>query len=272
MVFYPIYYLKPVDRIHVRDTTIVKNVSNPAVADSVYRVFYQAKLDSIQNVLNDVNSKYQQDIDTSINKMNGWVAFWTSVITFILSITGLWQYLKVKNHDEKFCKLEKEVNDKWERKEYEINNCLSMLNADFALMSNRFRVENNLGLIMRTLSAIHDPSMVFDVAERRILVIEFIGKISKSIDEYSRYLQCVPVDTEVRDNYICILMNIRLFLIRSTILFRSYNVNGDIRSFVNLVRQVEENIKNQTTVSENSVRRIVRGLNALQNTMKRDSL
>lgn len=271
MVLYPINYLKPVERITVRDTTIIVNASNPSAADSVYRVFYKSKIDSIQNVLYDVNSKYQQEIDTSINKMNGWVAFWTSVVTFILSIAGLWQYLKVRSHDEKFSKQEKEVNDKLERKEYEINHFQSVLNANFELMSNRFRVENNLGLIMRTLAAIHDPSMVFDIAERRILVIEFIGKISKSLDEYSRFLLFVPVNTEVRDNYVCILMNIRLFLIRSTILFRSYNVNGEIRRFVDLVRQVEENIKNQSSVRENSVRRIVRGLNELQETMKRDS-
>ena len=88
VVFYPLKYLKPIERFPVKDTTIIMNVSNPAAADSVYRLFYQAKIDSIQNVLNDVNNKYQQEIDTSINKMNGWVGFWISIITCIISIAG----------------------------------------------------------------------------------------------------------------------------------------------------------------------------------------
>lgn len=272
VVFYPLKYLKPIERFPVKDTTIIMNVSNPAAADSVYRLFYQAKIDSIQNVLNDVNNKYQQEIDTSINKMNLWVGFWISIITFFISIAGLWQYLQVKNHDEKFRNLKKDLDSEWDSKKYEIDNFMSRLDANQKFISDRLKVESNLVLLMRTVSAIHDPAMVFDIAERRILVIEFMGKISKLINDYSRHLLQQPVDIEVKDNYVCILMNVRLFLIRSTILFRSYIVNDEIRNFVIKLRDVENSIKNQASLSDECVTPIVTGLNELQNTMKRDSL
>lgn len=272
VVIYPHNCLRPIERFPVKDTTIVMNVSNPAAADSVYRLFYQAKIDSIQNVLNDVNNKYLQEIDTSINKMNGWVGFWISIITFILSIAGLWQYLQVKNYDEKFRNIKKDIYSQWDSKEYEIDNFMSRLDADQKFISDRLKVESNLVLLMRTISAIHDPAMVFDIAERRILVIEFMGKISKLINDYSRHLLQQPVDVEVKDNYVCILMNVRLFLIRSTILFRSYVVNDEIRNYVVKLREVENRIKNQASLSDECVAPIVTGLNELQNTMKRDSL
>lgn len=272
VVIYPHNCLRPIERFPVKDTTIVMNVSNPAAADSVYRLFYQAKIDSIQNVLNDVNNKYLQEIDTSINKMNGWVGFWISIITFILSIAGLWQYLQVKNYDEKFRNIKKDIYSQWDSKEYEIDNFMSRLDADQKFISDRLKVESNLVLLMRTISAIHDPAMVFDIAERRILVIEFMGKISKLINDYSRHLLQQPVVVEVKDNYVCILMNLRLFLIRSTILFRSYVVNDEIRNYVVKLREVENRIKNQASLSDECVAPIVTGLNELQNTMKRDSL
>lgn len=272
VVLYPLYCLKPIERFPVKHTTIIMNASNPAAADSVYRLFYQTKIDSIQNVLNDVNNKYLQEIDTSINKMNGWVGFWISIITFIISIAGLWQYLQVKNHDERFRNLKKDLDSKWDSKKYEIDNFRSKLDADQKFLSDRLKVESNLVLLMRTISAIHDPAMVFDIAERRILVIEFMGKISKLINDYSRHLLQQPVDIEVKDNYVCILMNVRLFLIRSTILFRSYIVNDEIRNFVIKLRDVEKRVKNQTSLRDECITSIVTGLNELQNTMKRDSL
>lgn len=268
VVLYPLYCLKPIERFPVKDTTIIMNASNPAAADSVYRLFYQTKIDSIQNVLNDVNNKYQQEIDTSINKMNGWVGFWISIITFIISIAGLWQYLQVKNHDNKFRIQKNRINQGLNDNKKVINDAKSKLDNEI----KRFCIESNLGLFMRTISAIHDPAMVFDIAERRILVIEFMGKISQSINDYSSHLLQNPIDIEVRDNYVCILMNVRLFLIRSTILFRSYIVNDEIRNFVVKLRDVENRVKNQASLSDECVAPIVTGLNELQNTMKRDSL
>ena len=48
-----------------------------------------SKVDSIQTVINRIDSQYQQNIDTMVNKMNTWMGYWMTLLTFILIIVSI---------------------------------------------------------------------------------------------------------------------------------------------------------------------------------------
>ena len=112
--------------------TLVTN--NYVCCDSSSYSALVSKVDSIQTVINRIDSQYQQNIDTMVNKMNTWMGYWMTLLTFILMIVSIWQFLNVRNMWDEFKDINnnidkkiKEITDKREEIDRELNNFHSMV-------------------------------------------------------------------------------------------------------------------------------------------------
>ena len=76
--------------------------------DSITMQEYSQRLDSIQHVLEDVRSQYQAEINIGIDRLNAWVGFWLAILSLILLLAGIKQYLDSRNYEEKWKKIEEE--------------------------------------------------------------------------------------------------------------------------------------------------------------------
>ena len=76
--------------------------------DSITMQEYSQRLDSIQHVLEDVRSQYQAEINIGIDRLNAWVGFWLAILSLILLLSGIKQYLDSRNYEEKWKKIEEE--------------------------------------------------------------------------------------------------------------------------------------------------------------------
>lgn len=101
--------------------------------DSITMQEYSQRLDSIQHVLEDVRSQYQAEINIGIDRLNAWVGFWLAILSLILLLAGIKQYLDSRNYEEKWKKIEEEYKqskEQIENKERKLKDSLSCLETE----------------------------------------------------------------------------------------------------------------------------------------------
>ena len=98
-----------------------------------------SKVDSIQTVINRIDSQYQQNIDTMVNKMNTWMGYWMTLLTFILMIVSIWQFLNVRNMRDEFKDIKNNIDNKiteFTDKRKEIDRELDIFHSMVRLLSS----------------------------------------------------------------------------------------------------------------------------------------
>lgn len=93
-----------VDSIIKRNENISRSITNNT-----------HKVDSLSTIVDRINSQYVSVIDMLINKFNTWVGFWLALLSLILLIVSVWQYLKIDKYKERIDKLEVDSKKEAER-------------------------------------------------------------------------------------------------------------------------------------------------------------
>lgn len=88
--------------------------TNPATARTS-KADIVARMDNMQQTINRIDNQYLQNIDTMINKMNTWTGYWLTLLTFILMIISIWQFLNVKNIREEYNGMKEQLDNKQEK-------------------------------------------------------------------------------------------------------------------------------------------------------------
>ena len=138
-----------------------------------------SKVDSIQTVINRIDSQYQQNIDTMVNKMNTWMGYWMTLLTFILMIVSIWQFLNVRNMRDEFKDIKNNIDNKiteFTDKRKEIDRELDIFHSVVRLLSSTKAI-NSLSDAQRNISHRSDIKYCLDN------IISSLSKIEQSINE-----------------------------------------------------------------------------------------
>ena len=138
-----------------------------------------SKVDSIQTVINRIDSQYQQNIDTMVNKMNTWMGYWMTLLTFILMIVSIWQFLNVRNMRDEFKDIKNNIDNKiteFTDKRKEIDRELDIFHSVVRLLSSTKAI-NSLSDAQRNISHRSDIKYCLDN------IISSLSKIEQSINK-----------------------------------------------------------------------------------------
>ena len=138
-----------------------------------------SKVDSIQTVINRIDSQYQQNIDTMVNKMNTWMGYWMTLLTFILMIVSIWQFLNVRNMRDEFKDIKNNIDNKiteFTDKRKEIDRELDIFHSVVRLLSSTKAI-NSLSDAQLNISQRSDIKYCLDN------IISSLSKIEQSINK-----------------------------------------------------------------------------------------
>ena len=138
-----------------------------------------SKVDSIQTVINRIDSQYQQNIDTMVNKMNTWMGYWMTLLTFILMIVSIWQFLNARNMRDEFKDIKNNIDNKiteFTDKRKEIDRELDIFHSVVRLLSSTKAI-NSLSDAQRNISHRSDIKYCLDN------IISSLSKIEQSINK-----------------------------------------------------------------------------------------
>ena len=138
-----------------------------------------SKVDSIQTVITRIDSQYQQNIDTMVNKMNTWMGYWMTLLTFILMIVSIWQILNVRNMRDEFKDIKNNIDNKiteFTDKRKEIDRELDIFHSVVRLLSSTKAI-NSLSDAQRNISQRSDIKYCLDN------IISSLSKIEQSINK-----------------------------------------------------------------------------------------
>lgn len=231
----------------------IKNLTNVTASDSTQLTSYAQRLDSMQDELSSIRDQYQMDINIGIDRLNSWIGFWLAILALVLLLSGVWQYMQVKRHDDEWIKLKSELEDLKE----ENDKTLKKLEEGKTKLFERFQIENSIFNLLRTISAIQDPMMLMPSAERKQNISEFLGNFQQLMKRYQRI---VLADESNKDFNTDECLTIRLIftnlivnLCRCSTLYTSPSASLAIRSFLDYVKKQEEAIRFRQTLEKKSL-------------------
>ena len=137
-------------------------------------------MDSIQTVINRIDSQYQQNIDTMVNKMNTWMGYWMTLLTFILMIVSIWQFLNVRNMRDEFKDIKNNIDNKiteFTDKRKEIDRELDIFHSMVRLLSSIKAINSLSDAKLNNISHRSDIKYCLDN------IISSLSKIEQSINK-----------------------------------------------------------------------------------------
>lgn len=174
--------------------------------DSASCAILSAKIDSIQKVTNRIDTQYQQDIDTMINKMNTWVGYWMTLLTFILMIVSIWQFLNVRN-----------IKDDYKEMKATIDNEMRVVSEVIDTNSSILQLQ----LSMRAINSLADSQLnqASNKADVKYCLDKLIGSLS-SIENYIEQVcqgNNIQIIKDTRRDFVK-LLPLMLVIVRKTLL------------------------------------------------------
>lgn len=238
--------------------------------DSAKYASYSSRLDSIQNVLADVRDQYQDDINIGIDRLNSWVGFWLAVLTFVLLIAGVWQYLQAKQYDEEWKEQKEDLKTEKDKIQQEIK-AIEELKKEWSLWKDRNRAENAIFNLLRTMGAVHDPMMFLQVDNRKQIILAYLERIQVFLLRYADLRSKGAANEDETDDsliYELILVNLRITVCRSKPLFTSPSANVRIITFLDYVEKEEKNFRETKCVDDNFFQNINKEIGSLVECLK----
>ena len=227
----------------------VVNIVNKSVSDITR---YEHKVDSLSTIVDKINGQYASVIDMLIDKFNTWVGFWLAVLSLILLIVSIWQYLKIEKYEERINKLEKDndvvvkdIRNQSEALEIQMSNLQQQAKVylDTQISIHQYStLENRMTSLLLCMSSVPDPQVFSDSVERKEQVNYYLGLVSGLLIKYFKLIEqesechklpegtvaCVPM----------VLLNLRLSLIRIQGMFRD---PGIFIAFARMTKLIERN-------------------------------
>lgn len=203
------------------------------------------KVDSLSTIVDKINGQYASVIDMLIDKFNTWVGFWLALLSLILLIVSVWQYLKINKYKERINKLEEDSKEATEEIQIQMANLQKQAKVylDTQISIHQYStLENRMTSLLLCMSSVPDPQVFSDSEERKEQVNYYLGLVSGLLIKYFKLIEqesechklpegtvaCIPM----------VLLNLRLSLIRIQGMFRD---PGIYIAFVKLINQIEKN-------------------------------
>ena len=203
------------------------------------------KVDSLSTIVDKINGQYASVIDMLIDKFNTWVGFWLALLSLILLIVSVWQYLKIDKYKERINKLEEDSKEATEEIQIQMANLQKRAKVylDTQISIHQYStLENRMTSLLLCMSSVPDPQVFSDSEERKEQVNYYLGLVSGLLIKYFKLIEqesechklpegtvaCIPM----------VLLNLRLSLIRIQGMFRDL---GIYIAFVKLINQIEKN-------------------------------
>lgn len=227
----------------------VVNIVNKSVSDITR---YEHKVDSLSTIVDKINGQYASVIDMLIDKFNTWVGFWLAVLSLILLIVSIWQYLKIEKYEERINKLEKDsdvvVNDirnQSKALEIQISNLQKQAKVylDTQISIHQYStLENRMTSLLLCMSSVPDPQVFSDSEERKEQVNYYLGLVSGMLIKYFKLIEQESECHKLPDGTVAcipmVLLNLRLSLIRIQGMFRD---PGIFIAFARMIKLIERN-------------------------------
>lgn len=203
------------------------------------------KVDSLSTIVDKINGQYASVIDMLIDKFNTWVGFWLALLSLILLIVSVWQYLKIDKYKERINKLEEDSKEATEKIQIQMANLQKQakIYLDTQISIHQYStLENRMTSLLLCMSSVPDPQVFSDSEERKEQVNYYLGLVSGLLIKYFKLIEqesechklpegtvaCIPM----------VLLNLRLSLLRIQGMFRD---PGIYIAFVKLINQIEKN-------------------------------
>lgn len=203
------------------------------------------KVDSLSTIVDKINGQYASVIDMLIDKFNTWVGFWLALLSLILLIVSVWQYLKIDKYKERINKLEEDSKEATEKIQIKMANLQKQAKVylDTQISIHQYStLENRMTSLLLCMSSVPDPQVFSDSEERKEQVNYYLGLVSGLLIKYFKLIEqesechklpegtvaCIPM----------VLLNLRLSLLRIQGMFRD---PGIYIAFVKLINQIEKN-------------------------------
>lgn len=203
------------------------------------------KVDSLSTIVDKINGQYVSVIDMLIDKFNTWVGFWLALLSLILLIVSVWQYLKIDKYKERINKLEEDSKEATEKIQIQMSNLQKQAKVylDTQISIHQYStLENRMTSLLLCMSSVPDPQVFSDSEERKEQVNYYLGLVSGLLIKYFKLIEqesechklpegtvaCIPM----------VLLNLRLSLLRIQGMFRD---PGIYIAFVKLINQIEKN-------------------------------
>lgn len=250
----------------------VKPFTEISQQDSVKFACYTRRLDSMENELGMIRDQYQMDINIGIDRMNSWVGFWLTILTVVLLMAGVWQYMQVKKHDDDW----KNMSDDYDSKIEDIEKLKSKIEEERTALKDKLRIETTLFNLLRTMAALHDPLMLPRDDERKQRIIEYLDKAQELLIQYRTLKQ--KENEKDKDKNLCkeedsmilclIFTNFRLNICRCVALFTSPSVSIKAKCFLDYVEKEENKLSTRENMPIDSLNRFIGELGVLLKTLK----
>ena len=250
----------------------VKPFTEISQQDSVKFASYTRRLDSMENELGMIRDQYQMDINIGIDRMNSWVGFWLTILTVVLLMAGVWQYMQVKKHDDDW----KNMSDDYDSKIEDIEKLKSKIEEERTALKDKLRIETTLFNLLRTMAALHDPLMLPRDDERKQRIIEYLDKAQELLIQYRTLKQ--KENEKDKDKNLCkeedsmilclIFTNFRLNICRCVALFTSPRVSIKAKCFLDYVEKEENKLSTRENMPIDSLNRFIGELGVLLKTLK----
>lgn len=250
----------------------VKPFTEISQQDSVKFASYTRRLDSMENELGMIRDQYQMDINIGIDRLNSWVGFWLTILTVVLLMAGVWQYMQVKKHDDDW----KNMSDDYDSKIEDIEKLKSEIEEERTTLKDKLRIETTLFNLLRTMAALHDPLMLPRDDERKQRIIEYLDKAQELLIQYRTLKQ--KENEKDKDKNLCkeedsmilclIFTNFRLNICRCVALFTSPSVSIKAKCFLDYVEKEENKLSTRKNMPIDSLNRFIGELGVLLKTLK----
>ena len=227
----------------------VVNIANKSVSDITR---YEHKVDSLSTIVDKINGQYASVIDMLIDKFNTWVGFWLAVLSLILLIVSIWQYLKIEKYEERINKLEKDsdvvvkdIRNQSESLEIQMSNLQKQAKVylDTQISIHQYStLENRMTSLLLCMSSVPDPQVFSDSEERKEQVNYYLGLVSGLLIKYFKLIdkesECHKLPEGTVACIPMVLLNLRLSLIRIQGMFRD---PGIFIAFARMIKLIERN-------------------------------
>lgn len=246
---------------------------------------YKNKVDSLSKVVDNVNGQYISMIDMMIDKFNTWVGFWLAVLSLILLLMSVWQYIKIEKYDERIKELETKgkmlVDDLTKKGDIlakESTNQKQQLSdslANIQVKTHQFQkqakdylegqlaehkystLENRMTSLLLCLSSVPDPQMFNDSDERKEQISYYLGLISNMLSEYFRLIERESEIHQLCESTIAcipmVLLNLRMSIIRLQGILRDPIIYIKYETLKKNIENLETSIRRNHLLCENDI-------------------
>lgn len=184
------------------------------------------------------------DIGSYLEMINGMVGFWMSILTIILMICGIWQYLHIQKVDNKI----KESEDNLKKVKDQTHTLLNVIKSI-----------SDISILLRSIGALNDPIMLLSDNERKRevrkyfeLIIDKLKVFVEALGETKDYESGIKrdIDKELPVNLRIILINLTLCVGRIQVMYSTPKENLKMRKFIEDNNKKRESINNKATVED----------------------